>query len=98
MSKLERNYLNVPIINTDRLILSNPTEKDYQYIRLFLQSSRSKHIGGPYSSFAAWSDYMANIGHWSLYGYGLWSVKLKQDNQFIGRVGVIKPKIFEEED
>lgn len=98
MSKLDKNYLNVPILYTNRLILSNPTEEDYEHIQLFLQSSRSKYIGGPYTNFTAWLDYMANIGHWSLYGYGLWSIKLKKNNRIIGRVGLIRPKIFDEQD
>ena len=37
---------------------------------------------------------MANIGHWSLYGYGLWSLRIKDNNEYIGRVGIIKPAMF----
>ena len=28
---------------------------------------------------------MANIGHWSLLGYGLWSVRIKNSDDFIGK-------------
>ena len=98
MEKLNNNYLNIPTIHTDRLILNQPVETDFKILEEFLKSSRSKYIGGPYSSFTSWSDYMANIGHWSLYKYGLWSVRLKNNKSFIGRVGLLEPSIFQEPD
>ena len=98
MNKLNKNYLNIPFIETKRLILNNPLEKDYETIQSFLKSERSKFIGGPYTNFTSWSDYMANLGHWSLFGYGLWSVRIKNSGDFIGRVGVINPPMFSEPD
>ena len=89
MNKLKNNYLNVPKIKTERLILNNPLENDFESLQVFLKSEKSKFIGGPYTSFTSWTDYMANIGHWSLYGYGLWSVRIKNNDKFIGRVGII---------
>ena len=41
---------------------------------------------------------MSNIGHWSLYGHGLWSLRVKGTNEYIGRVGIIKPAMFKEPD
>ena len=98
MKKLKKNFLNIPIIETKRLVLDFPVEKDYRKIEIFLKGKRSKYIGGPYTSFTAWKDYMANIGHWALHKYGLWSVRLKQNKKFIGRVGIIKPPMFKEPD
>ena len=98
MDKLKYNYLNIPTIDTKRLILNSPLEKDYETIQCFLKSERSKFIGGPYTSFTSWSDYMANIGHWSAFGYGLWSVRIKTSGDFIGRVGIISPPMFSEPD
>ena len=98
MEKLKYNYLNIPSIETKRLILNAPLENDYETLLCFLKSDRSKFIGGPYSNFTSWSDYMANIGHWSLFGYGLWSVRIKNGGDFIGRVGIISPPMFSEPD
>ncbi len=98
MEKLKHNYLNIPNIETKRLILNAPLENDYETLLCFLKSDRSKFIGGPYSNFTSWSDYMANIGHWSLFGYGLWSVRIKNSGDFIGRVGIISPPMFSEPD
>ena len=98
MNKLEKNYLNIPIIETERLILNYPVETDFKILEVFLKSERSKFVGGPYRSFSAWNDYMANIGHWSLYGHGLWSLRIKDNNEYIGRVGIIKPAMFKEPD
>ena len=98
MNKLEKNYLNIPIIETERLVLNYPLEADFKTLEVFLKSERSKFLGGPYRSFSSWSDYMSNIGHWSLYGYGLWSLRIKESNEYIGRVGIIKPAMFKEPD
>ena len=98
MRKLANNYLNIPTIITKRLILNTPLETDFIILESFLKSNRSQYIGGPYTSFTSWSDYMANIGHWSLYGYGLWSIRIKDNKRFIGRVGIIKPIMFKEAD
>ena len=98
MNKLEYNYLNIPTIETKRLILNSPLEKDYDTIQYFLKSERSKFIGGPYTNFTSWLDYMANIGHWSFFGYGLWSARIKNSGDFIGRVGIISPPMFSEPD
>ena len=98
MNKLEKNYLNIPIIKTERLILNYPLENDFKVLEVFLKSERSKFVGGPHRSFTSWNDYMANIGHWSLYGYGLWSVRIKDNDEYIGRVGIIKPDMFNEPD
>jgi len=98
MKKLEKNYLNIPIIETERLILNYPLENDFKILEVFLKSKRSKFVGGPYRSFSSWNDYMANIGHWSLYGHGLWSLRVKGNNEYIGRVGIIKPAMFNEPD
>jgi RimJ/RimL family protein N-acetyltransferase len=98
MKKLKKNYLNIPTVETKRLILNSPLEEDYAIIQKFLKSERSKFIGGPYSDFTSWTDYMANIGHWSLFGYGLWSVRIKTNNKLIGRVGIINPPMFSEPD
>lgn len=98
MNKLEENYLKIPTIETERLILNYPLMNDFKNLEVFLKSERSKFLGGPYNSFSAWNDYMANIGHWSLYGYGLWSLRIKENNKYIGRVGIIKPAMFNEPD
>ena len=98
MDRLNNNYLNIPTIKTKRLILNSPLEKDYETIQCFLKSERSKFIGGPYTNFTSWSDYIANIGHWSVFGYGLWSVRIKSSDDFIGRVGIISPPMFSEPD
>lgn len=98
MHNLKNNYLGVPKIETERLILDQPLESDFKTLEVFLKSERSKFVGGPYRSFTAWNDYMANIGHWSLYGCGLWSVRTKNKNNFIGRVGIVRPAMFKEPD
>ena len=75
MNKLKYNYLNIPTIETQRLILNSPLEKDYEAIQYFLKSDRSKFIGGPYSNFTSWSDY--NGKHRTLVIVWIWTMVSK---------------------
>ena len=37
MNKLEKNYLNIPIIETERLILNYPLETDFKILEVFFK-------------------------------------------------------------
>jgi RimJ/RimL family protein N-acetyltransferase len=40
----------------------------------------------------AWRQIAIFIGHWQLRGYGLWAVERRDDQRFIGRVGLWQPE------
>jgi RimJ/RimL family protein N-acetyltransferase len=40
----------------------------------------------------AWRSMAMLLGHWSLRGYGMWAVELKDTGAFVGRVGLHNPE------
>lgn len=80
--------MNIPTLQTDRLILRAPQESDFESIAAFGASPRSASVGGPYSRWESWRGFLAIIGHWHLRGYGFWILETKSDGQIAGRVGI----------
>lgn len=82
------------IIETDRLILRRLTMDDLTDLHHILSDPESmKHYPKPFDldqsrSWIAW-----NIENYSKYGFGLWAVVLKKDNQFIGDCGITMQNI-----
>lgn len=48
-----------------------------------------RFLGGPVDENKQWQVLLADIGHWTLRGYGLFSVDLTATGEFIGRAGPI---------
>ena len=86
--------IDVPRLETDRLVLRNFTEQDFEdYARIFTDPEVMLYIGEgkPLSRLDAWRQMAAVIGHWVLRGYGLWAVEEKSSGKLIGRVGFFNP-------
>ncbi len=82
--------LQIPVLETDRLILREPRESDFDTVAEFAASPRTSYIGGPADRFGAWQGLLAQLGHWALRGYGLWMIELKDTGETVGRTGVIR--------
>jgi RimJ/RimL family protein N-acetyltransferase len=78
----------IPVITTERLVLREPREADFPAMLAFNDSPRSSYVGGGGDRQKVWRNLLANIGHWTLRGYGYYSVDTRAGD-FIGRVGVI---------
>lgn len=81
--------LNIPVIETDRLILRGPCEDDFEAFAEFGASDRSKFVGGPYTRHRSWGGFLATYGHWALRGYGMWMVQDRASGDTAGRIGMI---------
>ncbi len=82
----------IPTLETERLILREPTAKDFNVYRDFFADERaSKAYNGPLSEGGAWRVLATDIGHWALRGYGRWAVTVKQTNEMIGSCGMWWP-------
>lgn len=81
----------IPVLETERLTLRAPRESDLGAMVAFGASPRSAFVGGPFDRDSAWRILLAGIGHWAVRGYGYWAVDRKEDDAFVGRVGVIFP-------
>ena len=49
----------------------------------------SEYIGGkPASREDAWNKLLRNVGHWDTFGYGIFTVREKDGDRFVGEVGL----------
>jgi RimJ/RimL family protein N-acetyltransferase len=82
----------IPAIETDRLRLRSPDARD---IAAFLDrygTDRARFTGGPMDAAGAWRVFASVIGHWTLRGFGLWTVTRRGDDAAIGLVGCLGPE------
>ena len=79
--------VDIPTLETERLILRAPREGDLDAEAEFYQSDRSKFVGGPMTRDQVWRAIAGLIGHWHIRGYGFWGVEEKADGAYCGHVG-----------
>ncbi|MGR3433853.1 MAG: GNAT family N-acetyltransferase, partial [Shimia sp.] len=61
-------------LETERLILRKPAARDWPVAEAFYASDRSRYVGGPHDTGAAWRAFAMFTGHWDLRGYGLFAL------------------------
>ena len=88
--------IEVPTIETERLVLRTPKTDDFATHRETLMSDRAQFIGGPYSLAAAWRDFCFDAAGWVLNGFGLWAIEERANGAFCGTVGPNKPLFYPE--
>lgn len=83
----------IPKIETERLILREPCANDYKIYQAFYRDElASAAYGGPLSDMLSWKKLAADLGHWPLRGYGMWSVQERQSGDMIGGCGLVWPE------
>lgn len=88
--------LDIPMIETDRLILRGPRESDFDAFAEFSASDRARFVGGPYPRHRAWGGFLATYGHWALRGYGMWMLEERSSGKTAGRIGFIFNESWDE--
>lgn len=83
--------IEIPTLETERLVLRGPMPRDYPAFREFYSSPRARFVGGPLDERGAWRHFATQIGHWAMRGFGMWIVAAKQDDTAIGLVGCWYP-------
>lgn len=86
----------VPIMETARLILRPHRVEDFEPLAALLGSARARHMDGRLSRRQAWSAFAADVGQWSLLGFGPWAIDRRADGAFLGQVGLNRPDHFPE--
>ncbi|HVI53899.1 MAG TPA: GNAT family N-acetyltransferase [Luteibacter sp.] len=77
------------MIVTERLILSPTSVTDFDDCHAARTDPEVMHfIGGPATSEDTWIKLLRNIGHWSAFGHGLFTVREKHGGRFVGDVGL----------
>jgi len=83
------------IIETERLILREiDPQRDFDaWAKSMADESTVRYLGTPPMSRAeAWRNMAHVIGHWSIRGYGFFSLEHKETGEWIGRVGPWNPE------
>ncbi|MGL4235330.1 GNAT family N-acetyltransferase [Tabrizicola sp.] len=81
-----------PVLETGRLCLRAPRAGDFDAYATYYAQDRSRFTGGPLDRPTAWRAFAAQLGHWQLRGYGLWTLTLKDTPDAIGHVGFWNPE------
>ncbi len=80
----------IPVLTTERLTLRAPTMADFNAFAAFWASEdRTRFLGGPRDLGQAWKTFAADLGHWHLRGFGVWTVD--EAGQPVGNVGPYNP-------
>ena len=79
-------------LQTARLHLRVPESQDLDAWAEMLGGEGARFIGGPMSRSEAWRTLALMIGHWTLRGFGQFSVIEARTGECIGRVGAWMPE------
>lgn len=88
----------IPTLTTERLILRPPVFADFPAYEALWASSRSRYMGGPYNSFAAWGLFCHDIACWELFGHGALMIDLRETGDCVGQVGINHGPLFPEKE
>jgi len=77
-------------LTTDRLLMRLPTAADLDAIAaMWSDPEVVRFIGGKaFTREQSWQRLLRYVGHWTLFGYGSFTVIDRATNQFLGDVGV----------
>ncbi|WP_245615411.1 GNAT family N-acetyltransferase [Muricoccus aerilatus] len=88
----------IPTLMTHRLILRAPTEADFPAYAAFLSSARTRGMGGPYGTRAAWGLFCHEVAGWTLHGHGALMVDLRATGECVGQVGISHGPLYPEKE
>jgi RimJ/RimL family protein N-acetyltransferase len=91
---LEKRDMTIPTLETDRLLLRSFEQRDFDAYAQMCSDPRFMRFlmaGAPLSREDAWRNLAFIQGHWSLLGYGIWAVALKENDLPIGTAGLLNP-------
>ncbi|WP_095588442.1 GNAT family N-acetyltransferase [Actibacterium ureilyticum] len=89
-------HLDIPVLETRRLVLRGPEPGDYPDFKATFASYRSRFMGGPLNPYETWMLYAAEIGHWEIRGFGMWMIHLKDSAETVGMAGGWQPAVWPE--
>lgn len=85
-----------PTLRTARLTLRPHRLDDFPAMAAFFASDAARYVGGPINERRCWFGFGADVGSWSLLGFGCWAIEETATRAFVGQVGLNKPAFFPE--
>lgn len=78
-------------LTTERLILTPVRVEDFTEIAALWKDEAFTHfiMGRALSDEEVWFRLLRDLGHWAALGYGNWSIRLKDGDDYLGSVGVL---------
>lgn len=80
-----------PVIDTERLTLRRPVPADAAPYAAFFLTDRAKHVGQTDKPHMAWLYFAAELGHWEIRGWGMFTVVDRATAEPVGIVGPYYP-------
>ncbi len=79
----------IPTVVTERLTLRAIRAGDLDAsAAMWADPKFMEYLGGPADRQSAWRNIMQSLGHWALWGYGLWTVVENATGDVVGRAGL----------
>ncbi|WP_246727871.1 GNAT family N-acetyltransferase [Chelativorans sp. Marseille-P2723] len=79
------------------MILRRWRNEDFPaYAAFAADRERMRYLGGPREEWEAWTAFAAMSGEWSLNGYGIFAIAVKEGDQVAGYAGLWKPPYIDE--
>lgn len=83
---------NIRIV-TERLILRPPNAADFDsFCAMMADEQTARYVGGQMNRAEAWRAWCTLVGAWQVRGFSMFSVLLKEDETWIGRIGPWQPE------
>jgi len=81
-----------PVIETDRLEMHRPRADDLEGLYALMANPETRrHLGPVDPSMAdSFSRLLRNAGSWSLYGYGVFVIRLRGQQDILGSAGIFR--------
>ena len=86
----------IPTLETERLVLREPTTKDWPEYSDLMMSDRAGFMGGPFTVDAAWGMFCHDVAQWTLMRHGALMIEDRQSGRCLGQVAVNSGPLFPE--
>lgn len=79
------------VLRTERLVLRRPVPDDWEAFHAFMMSDRSTAFGSHRDLARAFRSFAAELGHWVIFGYGMWAVTRQGSDVALALIGPWTP-------
>ncbi len=80
-----------PVLQTSRLTLRRPVPTDWEAFHAFMMSDRATAFGSHGNLGRAFRSFLSELGHWEMFGVGMFAVTMRDDDRAIALVGPWTP-------